>query len=125
MIPIEHQEAPNIKSVYTCANCEKDLFEGDNDHPRWNFCPMCGQEIEWAKALKIVWKEKCCDICGCWLVKKHPAGFWYASSDYIGMDTCRTCWLEQCLSTNCLNCKRGEYPNCKWLDLKKLYLKDG
>ena len=33
MIPIEHQERPNIKSVYTCANCEKGLFDGDSDHP--------------------------------------------------------------------------------------------
>jgi DNA-directed RNA polymerase subunit RPC12/RpoP len=46
MVPIENQERPNIKSVYTCSNCEKALFDGDDDHPRWNFCPMCGQEIE-------------------------------------------------------------------------------
>ena len=45
MVPIENQERPNIKSVYTCSNCEKALFDGDDDHPRWNFCPMCGQEI--------------------------------------------------------------------------------
>lgn len=52
---------------------------------------------------------------------RHPAGFWYASSDYIGMDTCYTCWLEECLTTNCLGCKRGNYPDCKWIDLKKSY----
>lgn len=46
MVPIENQERPNIKSVYTCSNCEKALFDGDDDHPRWNFCPMCGQEID-------------------------------------------------------------------------------
>lgn len=40
MVPIENQERPNIKSVYTCSNCEKALFDGDDDHPRWNFCPM-------------------------------------------------------------------------------------
>ena len=50
MVPIENQERPNIKSVYTCSNCEKALFDGDDDHPRWNFCPMCGQEIEWDKS---------------------------------------------------------------------------
>lgn len=44
-----------------------------------------------------------------------------ASSDYIGMDTCYTCWLEECLTTNCLGCKRGNYPDCKWIDLKKSY----
>lgn len=80
MVPIENQERPNIKSVYTCSNCEKALFDGDDDHPRWNFCPMCGQEIEWDKSAKVVWEEKNCNVCGAWLVKRHPAGFWYASS---------------------------------------------
>ncbi len=37
------------------------------------------------------------------------------------MDTCYTCWLEECLATNCLGCKRGNYPDCKWIDLKKSY----
>ena len=72
MVPIESQERPNIKSVYTCSNCEKALFDGDDDHPRWNFCPMCGQEIEWDKSAKVVWEEKNCNICGGWLVKRHP-----------------------------------------------------
>ena len=54
MVPIESQERPNIKSVYTCSNCERALFDGDDDHPRWNFCPMCGQEIEWDKSAKVV-----------------------------------------------------------------------
>lgn len=58
MVPIENQERPNIKSVYTCSNCERALFDGDDDHPRWNFCPMCGQEIEWDKSAKVVWEEK-------------------------------------------------------------------
>ena len=58
MVPIENQERPNIKSVYTCSNCEQALFDGDDDHPRWNFCPMCGQEIEWDKSAKVVWEEK-------------------------------------------------------------------
>ena len=84
-------------------------------------CPKCGKEIEWDISAKVVWEEKNCNICGGWLVKRHPAGFWYASSDYIGMDTCYTCWLEECLATHCLGCKRGNYPDCKWIDLKKSY----
>ncbi len=44
-----------------------------------------------------------------------------ARDRYIGMDTCYTCWLEECLATNCLGCKRGNYPDCKWIDLKKSY----
>ena len=46
MVPIENQERPNIKSVYTCSNCEKALFDGDDDHSRWNFCPMCGRPLK-------------------------------------------------------------------------------
>ena len=45
---------------------------------------MCGEQIEWDEATDVVWEEKSCDICGGWLIKKHPLGFWYASSDYIG-----------------------------------------
>ena len=37
------------------------------------------------------------------------------------MDTCYTCWIEECLTTNCLGCKRGNYPDRKWIDLKKSY----
>lgn len=58
MVPIENQERPNIKSVYTCSNCEKALFDGDDDHPRWNFCPMCGQEIEWVNLQRSFGKKK-------------------------------------------------------------------
>lgn len=47
--------------------------------------------------------------------------FGMPQADYIGMDTCYTCWLEECLATNCLGCKRGNYPDCKWIDLKKSY----
>lgn len=122
MIPKENQERPNTVTYYTCSTCDKHLNEGgSHGQRRWNFCPICGEQIEWDKVKPIVWKERNCDVCGGWLVRFHPAGFWYASSDYIGMDTCRTCWLEECLSTNCLSCTRGKYPDCKWLGLKKSY----
>lgn len=84
MVPIENQERPNIKSVYTCSNCEKALFDGDDDHPRWNFCPMCGQEIEWDKTATVVWEEKNCNVCGGWLVKRHPAGFGMPQATTLG-----------------------------------------
>lgn len=122
MISMEKQEKPDMATSFACPNCQSDLFEGDETHPRWNYCPLCGQPIEWDKAQRVVQEEISCKICGSWLVKKNLAGFWYASSDYIGMDTCRTCWIEECCTTNCLGCKRGKYPNCKWLDLKKFYM---
>lgn len=122
MIPKENQDRPNTVTYYTCSNCDKRLNEGDSHgQSRWNFCPLCGEPIEWDKAEHVVWEAKDCNVCGGWLIRFHPAGFWYASSDYMGMDTCRTCWLEECLSTNCLGCTRGKYPDCKWLDMKKFY----
>ena len=79
------------------------MMHGDGaDKEPWRFCSMCGQQIEWEKASEVVWEEKSCDICGGWLIKQHPLGFWYASSDYIGEDVCRTCWIEECCTTNCL-----------------------
>lgn len=84
MVPIENQERPNIKSVYTCLNCEKALFDGDDDHPRWNFCPMCGQEIEWDKSAKVVWEEKNCNICGGWLVKRTLQVFGMPQATILG-----------------------------------------
>ena len=124
MIPIENQERPNVACYYTCSNCDKKLVRGTEDEPGWRFCPYCGEQIEWDKAEKIVWEEKNCDVCGGWLIRHHPAGFWYASGDYIGLDTCFTCWIEECCSTNCLSCKRGTYPDCKWLSLKKFYMEE-
>lgn len=125
MIPHENQECPNMVTYYTCSNCGSTLNKGNsNGQGRWKFCPICGEPIEWDKAEQVIWEEKDCNVCGGWLVRFHPAGFWYASSDYIGMDTCKTCWIEECLTTNCLGCKRGNYPDCKWLDLKKFYLEE-
>lgn len=122
MIPKEDQGRPIMIAYYTCSSCGKRLDLGDpHGQGRWRFCPICGMPIEWDKVEQVVCEEKNCNVCGGWLVKSHPAGFWYASSDYIGIDTCRVCWLEECLETNCLSCKRGQYPNCKWLDLKRLY----
>lgn len=84
MVPIENQERPNIKSVYTCSNCEKALFDGDDDHPRWNFCPMCGQEIEWDKSAKVVWEEK--------TVMSVAVGLLSATLQVFGMPQARLYW---------------------------------
>lgn len=58
MVPIENQERPNIKSVYTCSNCEKALFDGDDDHPRWNFCPMCARRLSGINLQRSFGKKK-------------------------------------------------------------------
>lgn len=125
MIPRIQQERPNVIKRYYCSTCGTKLQHSDGvNQESWGFCPMCGQQIEWDKVTDVVWEEKSCDICGGWLIKKHPLGFWYASSDYIGENTCRTCWLEECCAINCLSCQRRHYPDCEWVHLKQFYLEE-
>lgn len=62
-------------------------------------------------------EEVFCGICGCQLVFKTAVGP-MASSDYIGTSTCRSCQTEYCRTTNCLGCKVGNYPGCRFLYLK-------
>ena len=63
-------------------------------------------------------------VLGVTLAGNAVVGFWYASSDYIGENTCRTCWLEECCTTNCLSCQRRHYPDCEWVILKQFYLEE-
>lgn len=66
-------------------------------------------------------REINCKVCGSWLIHEHPdcPGMFYASSDYIGADLCHDCMSDHCAQTNCLGCKIGSYPNCKYAYLKK------
>lgn len=62
-----------------------------------------------------------CSICGCWLATDG-----LESSAYLGTDVCLDCQVDHCLSTNCLGCDRGNYPNCEHTRLKEYYrYKDG
>ena len=63
-------------------------------------------------------KEVVCDTCGHKIVFKTAVGP-MASSDYIGTTTCRSCQAEHCRTTNCLGCKIGNYPDCRFLCLKE------
>ena len=81
MIPRIQQERPNVIKCYYCSICGTKLQHSDGvNQESWRFCPVCGQQIEWDKVTDVVWEEKSCDICGGWLIKKHPLGFWYASA---------------------------------------------
>lgn len=35
------------------------------------------------------------------------------------------CLEEHCVSTNCLGCKIGKYPDCAFRDMKKVLMKNG
>ena len=61
-----------------------------------------------------------CAVCGCDMVWNHPLvpEMLVASSCYIGGDTCYDCMSEHCADTNCLGCRKGEWPKCSYLYLK-------
>lgn len=119
MIPIENQTAPNVIKRYFCSNCGEHIVER-----RWNCCPICGEKIEWDKVIPITWKEVNCEVCGSWLVKVHPLGFPYSSSDYIDGPVCRCCQEDHCSKTDCSECKIGSMPGCKYEYIKKYATKE-
>lgn len=64
-----------------------------------------------------------CKMCGCKLGVRIANGSIICSSSYIeDNDYCHECQVEHCLTTNCLSCTIGEYPNCRHKDLKDHYL---
>lgn len=65
-----------------------------------------------------------CKDCGCSLTGINSMGDVYASSHYNGTEYCDSCMIEHCVHTNCLGCKRGEYPNCQFVEQKKYYMED-
>lgn len=69
-------------------------------------------------------KPVVCKDCGCKLTNINSMGDVYASSHYNGTEYCDSCMIEHCVHTNCLGCKRGDYPDCRFLDQKKFYMED-
>lgn len=123
MIPEEKQSHPSVTASYLCKKCGTKLqngfkISGKINVERWNFCPICGEEIEWDKVVPVDWSDLDCDTCGKPLIRNR-GGIPYAMSDFIGTSTCRSCQLEYCRQTNCLACKDGNYPDCRFLKMKK------
>lgn len=126
MIPKKTQSRPNVWPQHHCPTCDYRLEDGTTKVAhvtlrRWNFCPICGEEIEWEKVKPVVWKPLDCEVCGKKLIIETQFGP-MASADYIEGPVCRECQIEHCRTTNCLGCDRGEYPYCKYEHLKALAL---
>lgn len=119
MIPTITQDAPNIVPRHWCSNCGRKLVPQNNFYKMLpdNFCPGCGERIEWDKAVPVKWEPMNCDVCGKPLIV-DMSGHMVAVGYYIGTTTCRNCMEEYCSQTNCLGCKRGTYPDCKFQYLK-------
>ena len=65
-----------------------------------------------------------CKMCNRELGVRTPAGIICSSSYIEDNDYCHECQVEHCVSTNCLKCEIGTYPDCKHMDLKKWYMQN-
>ena len=123
MIPIMKLSGPNVLPRFFCPTCKIQLEDGKVallgiKQEKWAFCPLCGERIEWDKTAFDAQAELVCSECFRPLIQMQD-GIPRASTDYIGTAVCRDCQREYCLSTNCLGCKQGDYPNCRYLYLKQ------
>lgn len=65
---------------------------------------------------------KSCKICNTAMLWEHPylEGHTLESSCNIDdSDICYECITEHCTFTNCLGCSIGDYPNCKYQNIKE------
>jgi len=70
---------------------------------------------------------KNCTLCGGKMVWENPhlpGHFHESSCNLEDWDMCHDCMVEHCTSTNCLGCTLGEYPDCRFLDMKRHYMDD-
>ena len=66
---------------------------------------------------------KSCEVCGCGLEWEYIPGVRLSSSANIdGFPICDSCMIEHCVSTSCLGCERGRYPDCRFLEIKADYM---
>ena len=66
-----------------------------------------------------------CKMCSEELGVRLADGRIICKSSYIeDNDYCHECQVDHCLSTNCLACEMGAYPNCRHLDLKRFYMEE-
>lgn len=73
-------------------------------------------------ALEKAMNEKKCKVCGAEMLfmcpEILPDRIMKSSCDIDNWQFCLDCTVEHCVSTNCLGCEYGKYPNCNFLGLK-------
>lgn len=128
MIPkVSESKGPDVTEWYRCGNCGASIpnpHSSYRDDPEviWNFCPMCGEPIEYDKAEQIHQAEQSCERCGRKLITEMPGtpiSYFIGTEDYVGISICRRCLVEHCVQTNCLQCEIGKWPDCPYSQLKK------
>ena len=68
--------------------------------------------------------NKNCALCGTKTVWEHPkipGHFVAGSCNMDGWPICRECMAVHCTGTNCLGCEFGKYPECCFMEFKRLY----
>lgn len=123
MIPKITQEGPRIMPRYWCATCGRALPNPADTS--WRFCPDCGEEIEYAKAKPVQWREQNCEQCGSLLIRKMPGPppYFISTDSFAGGPLCYRCMEEHCTQTNCLQCEIGKWPNCRYDYIKQQALR--
>ena len=73
----------------------------------------------------VMANAKNCKFCGAKMVWVHlPGHFQESSCNLEGWDICHDCMIEHCVVTDCLMCELDEYPECRFLDMKKHYMEE-
>ena len=121
MSPKITHDAPNIVQRYWCSTCGRSLPAPDQHDDQWRFCPRCGEPIEYEKAEPVQWREQNCEKCGRPLIQlvQDRRPFFRANYEYVGASLCRDCLEEHCVQTNCLQCDIGNWPGCRYADIKR------
>ena len=62
-----------------------------------------------------------CSTCGRPLIQlvQDRRPFFRANYEYVGASLCRDCLEEHCVQTNCLQCDLGNWPGCRYADIKR------
>jgi hypothetical protein len=77
--------------------------------------------LEEKKMGKAILKCSCCECELAWTIQGEEYGI--CSSAYVeGFSMCHECLVEHCISTNCLGCRLGVYPDCSFSGIKEYYM---
>ena len=114
--PLEMHIKDQNEPEYRCPKCYH-LLER-----KYNYCPRCKEPLYWESPIVLTPGRIHCSECGGWLATINRDGSSYASSHYNGTEICDSCMTEHCCSTNCLSCDRGNYPDCRFMEMKKIYM---
>ena len=65
--------------------------------------------------------SKNCVKCGRPLIQlvQDRRPFFRSNYEYVGASLCRDCLEEHCVQTNCLQCDIGNWPGCRYVDIKR------